>query len=252
MMPGPVFAFIGFFLAAPAAAQKAVARPALTPVAVSSNVRSDTSASFDQMEKSIEQEYAKLVQDAKTQKSDLEDKIKEIDRQIAALKEHAKKLDQVARKMDELLPKIMAGLGGDTGGRGRTPSPPKRDQFAAHLKAELAALGVGVSPDQLSKIMDALGKGGSGGMALAMQIVTQIADARAKQLDDQIASAAVARQAQKAQIAALEKQIAKLEADKQKAIAELRKQKEKALADAQKAQDSRLLRLPTPTPARKP
>jgi len=152
--------------------------------------------------------------------------------------------------MEELLPKIMGQIGHDPGaGKARTPST-KEDQLAAQLKAELAGLGLSVSPDQLSNIMNALGKGGGGGMALAMQIVTNIAEARSRQINDQTRSAGAAKQDQIARIAALDKQIAKLEADKQKAIADLRKQHEKALAEAQKAQDSRLIRLPTPTPKR--
>ncbi len=202
---------------------------------------SDVASSYDQMEQSIETEFAKLTQDARRNKGALEDKIKELERQIAKLKDDADKIARIARKIDDVLPKFMAALGSDTGGgNARTPST-KRDQLAAQLSAELAGQGLSLSPDELQGLVGALAKGGSAGMALAVQLVTTIANGRTRGINDQIASAGAAIQDRKTQIAALDKQIAKLDLEKAK-----------ALEDAKKAQNARLIRLPTPTPARKP
>jgi hypothetical protein len=246
------FLALAFLLRLPAAAQHEVARPASTPAAGASSTLSDISSSYARMEANIEQEYAKLEKQAKDDIDALENKIKEIDRQIASLKERARKVSQVAAKMDELLPKFMAALGRNAGGGTGRAASSRRDQVAAQVGTELAQLGVAVSPDQLTKIMDGLEKGGSAGMAQALSICTAIAEAESKRIDGQLGTAAASKQDQKTRIAALDNQLAKFEADRQKAIAALKVQKEKALADAQKARDSRLLHLPTPTPARKP
>jgi septal ring factor EnvC (AmiA/AmiB activator) len=70
-------------------------------------------------------------------------------------------------------------------------------------------------------------------------------------LEHQIVKLQMEFQTAKYEIAAIEKQTAKLEQDKEKAIADLKKQKQKAIADVQKAQDARLIRTPTPTPTPK-
>jgi hypothetical protein len=201
------------------------------------------------MEKNLEQQFGKLTQQAKSSITALEDKIRDLESQIQTLKQAATKIDLLAQKIQELLPKIMAAVGTDPGGALRRTPSTKEDQLAAQLRAELAGLGAGASSDQVSKIVDALAKGGSGGMALATQIVTRIAEARSKQIDGQINSAAAAIKPQVDQVSALEKQLAKLDQDKARALADLRTQRGKALADAAKAQDARLA-IPTsiPTP----
>lgn len=289
----PAFTLVGFVLsAAPAAAQRELAPPALTPAAGGPALLADVSISFDQMEKNIEQQYAKLIRKEKDQKSALEDTIKDLDRQIQAVKEQIKKIQLVAQRIQELLPKILSAVGSDSGGVfGGAFSEAKRAQLEALLAAELSKAGVSLSAKEIQGIAAAITKGGQGGMSTALQIVITIAEAGAARSPDfpkvvaaEVSSAAslpgasaaaffssrfsdqASRRIQdfnraidsanaekktlKERIAALDKQIAKLEEDKAKALAELRKQKEKAIVAA-KAIDTRIVRLPTPTPTPK-
>ncbi len=240
-VPGVPLVALGLAAAPALAAQPISARPQPTPRP--NAALADVSRYYDAMEQNVEVQFAKLKKQAKDDIDALESKIKEIDRQIASLKERAGKIVQIAAKMDALLPKFMAALGRDTGGRTGRAASSKRDQVAAQLRTELAGLGVVVSPDQLSKIVDGLEKGGRAGMAQAVFLCTAIAEADLKRIDDQLGSAAAAKQDQKTRIAALDKQLAKLEADRQKAIAALKAQKEKALKNVPTA-------TPTPSPRR--
>jgi predicted nucleic acid-binding Zn-ribbon protein len=305
----PVFALAGFVLsAAPGAAQRDVARPALTPTAGGQLVLADVSSSFDRMEKNIELQYAKLKQEAKNNQDALQDKIKEIDKAIERLKQVAKRIELLSQKIQELLPRIVGAVGSDSGaGIGRTPSTTERDRFAAMLAVELAKAGIGMSADQLQKTAEAIGRGGQGAMALAVYLTTEIAEANADKSvsgaatksarggsagapsaalqslaarqdfprvsQGDVASAAQLpgsaaasyfanrfsgqaaerlaatnkaidseQQKKKAlvnQVAALEKEIAKLEQDRQKALADLRSQRMKAVRTSPTA---------TPTP----
>lgn len=131
MRPIPAFTFIGFFLAASAAAgpvtptatpAPGTARPGdgQAPIAADSvgsrpvkaagtpALLQDVANSYNQMEQSIEAQYAKLLREARDQKSSVEEKIKDIDRQVAALKEQAKKIEQVAEKMAQINAQIDA------------------------------------------------------------------------------------------------------------------------------------------------
>ena len=287
MRSTPALTFIGFFLAASAAATAApqpgdtVVKVPVTPTPASGTDRpgdgqapiandtvgagpvkaattqallQDVASSYDQMERNIELQFAKLMQEAKGQKQALEDKIKEIDRQIAALKEQARKIEQVAQKLEELLPRILAAVGSDSGGMRRTPSA-KGDQLAALLASERAKAGLPATPGfpnlTPADLSTASSLKGSNGAAFLSSRIAQQASEKIAEIDKAIEAKKKEIASLKAQIAELDKQLAKLEADKQKAIAELRKQKEKAIAEATKAQDSRLIRIPTPTPTPK-
>lgn len=216
MVSVPALTFLGILLASPSAA------PAM----------------HAQMEASIEQQFAKLKKQVKDDIDALEAKIKEIGRQVAALKEQAKQIEQVAKKMEQVLPNLVAQVGRDPGA-GRTRTPSANDPLAARLKAELASAGLPLTPDEAQEVVNALRKGGSAGIALATQIIASIAEAHTKQIDGQINSTTATIKARKDQISALEKQLVKLDQDKAK-----------ALADAVKMQDARLIRTPTPTPKR--
>ncbi|HEY3350669.1 MAG TPA: hypothetical protein VGM13_12915 [Thermoanaerobaculia bacterium] len=101
MLPVPAFAFVGFFLAVPVTAQREVAPPLLAPGATPGKVVSDVSAMYDQMEANLENQYAKLINDAKARKSALEDQIRAIDKQIAKLEADRQKSLADLRKQKE-------------------------------------------------------------------------------------------------------------------------------------------------------
>lgn len=242
----PAFTVVGFILsAAPAVAQREVARPALTPTAGGQVLLSDVSNSYAQMEKNIELKYAKLIQEAKGNKGALEDQIKTIEQQIEKLKQAARKIELVERKLEELLPKIMEALGSDSNaGKGRTSPTNRNDQLASRLATELAKAGLGLSPDEIRDITDAVKRGG-------VDAARRQAEDRVRAINKSIELSKAKIKSLREQIAALDKQIEKLQQEKEKALADLRKQKEKALADAKRAQAERLIHLPTPTPAPK-
>jgi TolA-binding protein len=98
----PAFTLVGFILsAAPAVAQREVARPALAPTAGGQVLLSDVSNSYAQMEKNIELTYAKLKQETKGKIEALNDQIKDLAKQIEALKEQVKKLEQLLAKIEQ-------------------------------------------------------------------------------------------------------------------------------------------------------
>jgi peptidoglycan hydrolase CwlO-like protein len=203
--------------------------------ATSQSVLSDVANAYDQMEKNIELQFAKLILEAKSNKEAVEDKIKSIEAAIEKLKQEVKKLELLLQKLEELLPKIMAALGSDPGaGKGRAPS-------TARLGAELGKAGINLSADELRSLADAIGQGG-------MLAARKWAEKGLAATNNAIDPAQQAKKALKDQIAALEKALKKLQLDRDKALAELRVQKQKALDQARKAQDSRIILAPTPTP----
>ena len=267
-------------VAATAAAQRESVPPPRTPV-TGLALHSDAQTSYVRMEQNIEQQYAKLIQEAKNDKQKLEDQIKSLQNQITKLKETAKKIQLVMQKLQELLPKVVGAVGSDPhGGRGRTTSAGQRDSLEALLRVELARAGRNMSPEELRKLVDEITKGGQGAMGLALQIVISIAETGAavvpatgdfpKVTREDVSNAATLRgpaaaaffsgrfgkQAQerlaeidksidsaRAGIKSRKEQIAALENE----IEKLRKDKEKALADL-RAQ--RLKALETATKAR--
>ncbi|MEO8054376.1 MAG: hypothetical protein ABI768_04440 [Acidobacteriota bacterium] len=252
MRSTPAFTFVALVLASvPAAAQREAARPA--PAAGNAAVISDVSSSYAQMEQSLEAQFAKLKKRAKDDIDALADKIKDMERQIAALKDQAKKIEQVAQKLEQLLPEIMAAVGSDSGGMRRTP-PATSDQLAALLAAERAKAGLPETPGfpnlTPADLSTASSLKGSNAAAFLSNRIAQQASQKLAEIDKAIEAKRKEIASLKAQIVELDKQLAKLEADKQKAIADLKTKKEKALAEAAKAQDARLIRIPTPTPKR--
>ena len=166
-------------VAATAAAQRESVPPPRTPV-TGLALHSDAQTSYVRMEQNIEQQYGKLIQEAKNNKQELEDQIKSLQNQILKLKEAAKKIQLVMQKLQELLPKIMGAVGSDpSGGKGRTTSNGQRDAFEALLKAELARAGMNKSAEELRKLAGEITKGGQGALGLALQIAISIADADA-------------------------------------------------------------------------
>jgi hypothetical protein len=75
----------------------------------------DVTQAYQGMEQSIEVMYARLTQEMKSNKAELEDQIKNIDKQIDQLKEQIKKLDIILAKVTELMPKFMEMVGSDPG-----------------------------------------------------------------------------------------------------------------------------------------
>jgi septal ring factor EnvC (AmiA/AmiB activator) len=164
-------------VAATAAAQRESVPPPPTPVQGQA-LLSDVQTSYARMEQNIEQQYAKLIQEAKNNKQKLEDQIKSLQNQITKLKETAKKIQLVMQKLQELLPKVVGAVGSDPhGGKGRTTSAGQRDSLEALLRVELARAGRNMSPEELRKLADEITKGGQGAMGLALQIVISIAGA---------------------------------------------------------------------------
>lgn len=78
-----------------------------------SSVITEINQMYDNMEKSIELEYAKLVKENKTKTDELNAKIKEMDQQVEKLKAQAKKIEEVSAKMQALMQKMMKGIGND-------------------------------------------------------------------------------------------------------------------------------------------
>jgi septal ring factor EnvC (AmiA/AmiB activator) len=183
----------------------------------------DVASSYNQMEKSIELQFAKLKKQVKDDIDALESKIKEIDRQIAALKEQARNIQLVAAKMEELLPKLMAGLGSDSGGMRRTP--PNGGQIAALLASERAKAGLPATPGfpnlTPADLSTASSLKGSNAAAFLSNRINQQASSKIAGIDGAIAAKRKEIAALKTQVAEREKQLAKIEADRQKAIARI-------------------------------
>ena len=59
---------------------------------------------YDSLEKNIEMQYVKLIQEARNNKSALEDKVKATDKEINQLKEQIKKMDIAMQKPMRVLP----------------------------------------------------------------------------------------------------------------------------------------------------
>jgi septal ring factor EnvC (AmiA/AmiB activator) len=215
--------------------------PPGAPPATSSAIVADVQRQYDSMEQSIEQQYAKLLKSAKDKKAALEDKIKELERRIDALKAQAKKIELVAQKMDQLLPKIQATPGsGPAPSKGARSSAARVDEVAALLSAELAKDGVQASPAEVRWAAEALGDGGP---AAGARVSAQ-AKERIDRVNAAIAASSKDIQLQRAQIQALDQEIAKLEKEREKALAELRTKKQKAIEQAATRQDSAAKPLP--------
>ena len=217
-----------------------------TPAGAQPNVVSDVTASYDRMEQSIEIEFAKLKKQTKNDIDALDDKIKEMDRQIAALKDQANKIEKVAQKLEDLLPKIMAGIGSDSSGMRRTPSP-KSDQFSSLLASERAKAGLPSTPGfpnlTPADLATAFSLPAANRPAFLSSLIAQQASRKISEIGNAIDAHKKESASLKAQIPALEKQIAELDADRQKALADLQKQKASALKSVPTA-------TPTPIPKR--
>ncbi|HQQ76431.1 MAG TPA: hypothetical protein PLB01_03675 [Thermoanaerobaculia bacterium] len=90
-------------------------RPVPTPALSARSTISDVQAAYDAMEKAIEREYWKLIQEARSEKSSLENQIKELEKQVETLKAQAKadagnaaKLAQINQALESLKQKIKA------------------------------------------------------------------------------------------------------------------------------------------------
>lgn len=244
----PVALLALFALAHPLAAQPTVGRspaPSATRPAAPDAILADVERQYASMEQSLEVEYAKLTKTAKDKKSALEDKIKELERRIDALKAQAKKIELVAQKMDQLLPKIQATTGPGLGPpKGARSSAARVDEVAALLSAELAKDGVQASPAEVRWAAEALGDGGP---AAGARVSAQTKE-RIDRVNAAIASTSKDIQLQRAQIHALDQEIAKLEKEREKALVELRAKKQKAIEQAATRQDSAAKPVPPPKP----
>jgi hypothetical protein len=285
---GGLFVLALLVSAVPADAQRGAGPPTATPVS-GRPLLIETQNPGARTEQGIEQSYAKLIREAKNNRQEMEDQIRNLESSIEKLKQSARKIELVLQKLQELLPRIVGAVGSDPfGGKGRPASTGPRDAFEALLKAELARAGMNMSAEELRKLADEITKGGQGAMGVALQIVISIAQTSAsrslpgrdagpgfpkvapadlsaatpmrgsgaasyfasrfsKQAGDRLAetnaaisSAKQAIKSRKDQIAGLDKQIEKLQQDRDKAIADLRAQGQRALANA--------LKSPTPTP----
>ncbi|MCM3877016.1 MAG: hypothetical protein NEA02_11430 [Thermoanaerobaculia bacterium] len=254
---------------APIATDPVGSRPADTAAAQA--MLSDVVNAYDQMEKNVELQFAKLTHDAKGSKDALEEEIKALGSQILKLEQAAKKIEAVAQKMQELLPKIMAAVGSDPGAAlRRAPSTAKESAFEALLKTELAKAGVSLSTKEIQSIAEAITKGGQAAMSAALQIVITIAEAGvgkspdfpkvlpadlsaaaqlpgaaaasflskrfSEQASQKIAETNQAIKTAQSQIKALKEQIKEI--DRQ--IAKLEEDKQKALAETRKQKEKAL------------
>ncbi len=155
-------------------------RPSVDPAVA---MLDDVSNAYNQMEMSVEFMYNRLIQEAKSNKAELEDQIKNIDKQIELLKEQGKKLDIIMAKVTELMPKFMQLVGSDEGvkqcGQYKNDFNQQEQQFADFLAKELKAIGIDLDPAKLQSLVEGMSKGGQAGMALAMMLVFAIAEASA-------------------------------------------------------------------------
>ncbi len=152
-------------------------RPVPTPALPARATVLEVQNAYDRTEKDVEAEYAKLIQEASAEKSALGDKIKQIDRQIEALKNEIRRIELLQKKIEELLPKILAFVGSDSAGGFGAANAGRPVELTALLAGELGKAGVSIPPDQLAGTAAAITKGGPNGMAAAWGIVLQIARA---------------------------------------------------------------------------
>jgi septal ring factor EnvC (AmiA/AmiB activator) len=173
-------ALVASFLAGvPAAAQPGLPL-AVTTAGGQAAMLADVEKTFDQLEKNVDLEYAKLTQEVKKNIDALNAKIKEHEKKIEELKRTAEKIQIIEQKLGELLPKVVGAVGSDPDvGRRTAPSTGRRDQLAAQLASELAKAGMNLPADELHRISDAIGRGGQGGMAVALYLVISIAQTSA-------------------------------------------------------------------------
>jgi len=75
-------------------------------------------------------------------------------------------------KFEEVLPKLMDMVGCDATG----DNSQMKEQFTQLLEHELQSAGIDVSPDEVQNLVDAMGKGGAAGMAVALYICSAIAE----------------------------------------------------------------------------
>ena len=72
-----------------------------------SSIARDIATAYDMMEASLEQMYAKLIRDTKNNKEDLENQIKEIDREIEKQKELARGTEQQLARQGKILDSLV-------------------------------------------------------------------------------------------------------------------------------------------------
>jgi hypothetical protein len=143
----------------------------------------EVAARYDTMGRNIEAQYAKLIQEAKDQKSALEDQIKQLEKQIQDLQNAAQQVERVEKKLQDLVPKIVGSFGKDAGnpfGGGRAVfGSSASGPLAAILQAELKNAGLALPSEKVNEIASGIVKGGPAGMSLALAITIQIAEASA-------------------------------------------------------------------------
>jgi septal ring factor EnvC (AmiA/AmiB activator) len=163
-------------LAAPAFAadRAAAARPIFTPLPKGASA-ADVQGRFDALERATEQEYSKLIKEARDQQSAIEDKLRQIDRQVETLKNEVRRIELLQKKIEEVLPKILAFVGSDSA-LGAAPGA-RQAQVTALLSGELSKAGVSIPPDRLAQDAAAITKGGTSGLTVAWDLVLQIARA---------------------------------------------------------------------------
>jgi transposase len=211
---------------APAVSQPRVGGPTVAPAqgAVPSGTPLATT------EQSIAQEYAKLIQEAMTQQAALRGQIEALDEKIEALKQQASRIQLIAQKTEQVLPKILSALGRDSGGKEPASAVRQARDPGAVIAGELAKVGVTASAGELRWLVEAIGHGGPGaGGRVQVQAMArfQRANIAIDSTRDQIAQL-------RAQIVALDQQIAKLQKQRDEALAALEKQQKKASEEARK------------------
>jgi cell division protein FtsB len=224
--------------AAPAAEKGDAARPALTSTSPAP-APAGVASTYDQMEKNIELQYAKLIQDERKEIASLQTKIKELEGQIAGLKQQASRIEILADKIATLLPVLLESVAADpTPGKGRKAAAPQ-GTLGARIAAELDKSGLGLSPDERTAVLHVANDG--------PQSLTAVAGRFQKWELDELGRINAAIEAKQKAIAALKKQVAQAESQ----IAKLEQQKNKELEALKLARAKALaaeIKWPAPTP----
>jgi len=165
--------------AAPAAPKVAGYRPQATDVSRPRVLR-DIQDSYDQKERELETEYAKLVQEARNEIHLLEDKISGINRQVENLKKQLQKIALVISQLESLQPHLFEFVGSKPAGLSARMTRNQQNPLAAIVRGELARIGIVLSDEKLQDLVTAMGQGGQAGIAVALSVAVTIAETSAE------------------------------------------------------------------------
>ena len=153
------------------------------------NLVSEAMSGYDKMEQNIGVQYQKLMESQRNSKREIEDQIESLERQIAKLKEQIEKLEKLFAEMNSLASKRTGHVGSEKPDQPLFAEDRGEWKFMLkELRRELKKSGKMIKaklreskkhelgPEDLRTLIDNISKGGSGGIALAYYIMTQIAE----------------------------------------------------------------------------